>query len=273
MFQQKRRRREARWKSSCPGPAGCGPGPGRREAARSAAPWKGPAPGRIRRGGTAPPDRSAPQIRSRCSGGMPMPLSSTSSRTDVSCRERRTSMYPFSRPYLRALSSRLPTTRDSRNGSAFRNRSSSGFCRRREMPRGHGILFLADHRNHFAEIDGFPAETLGAQIQTGHVQQTLDQQRHFAGLPPDDGDGFPVFFQSVGPFFRVVALGQDDGSRGAQLVGGVGSELLFRFKRLFQPPQTCGQRNWPAAPPRRRGAEGRCAGSGPVLRGCCRRHR
>ena len=85
------------------------------------------------------------------------------------------------------------------------------------------------------QVHQLPVGGVCPLVQPGDGQQLADEVGHLVRLAVDHGQGLPLFLRGVAVLFRVFAGAFDDGHRGAQLVGGVGGELLFCLEGPLQP--------------------------------------
>ena len=75
---------------------------------------------------------------------------------------------------------------------------------------------------------------LMALIRAGKHQKLGNQRGHLLCLVENRRKRFFRLIQRLGILDRIFALGNDHRGRRAQLMGGVGRKLFFRFKRFFQ---------------------------------------
>ena len=96
-------------------------------------------------------------------------------------------------------------------------------------------LLLAQHLDQPAQVGLFKIRPLRALLEPGHLEQLGDQVPHAPRLPLDHVDRLGILRRVLRMAARVLALGEDDRDRCAQLVRRIRGELLFGFKRGLQP--------------------------------------
>ena len=160
-----------------------------------------------------------------------MPSSRTLSSAMSSCLPTQTQTWPSGLPYLRALSTRFWTRRESSAASA---RTKTGVIRLHNHLFGAVALLEADAARQVAQAELLQMGQLGALLQTGHAEKLGDQGGHLVGLPVNHEDGFKAFLRRFVVFFGIFAGSFDDGDGGAQLVGGVCSKLPLGLKGGLQ---------------------------------------
>ena len=96
-------------------------------------------------------------------------------------------------------------------------------------------IFFASLMNQISKIHWSKLHRFCPLIQSGNTEKLRNQIRHFHCLPIDHINGFRTFFRRFFILFRILTGTFDNRSRRSQLMGSIGSKLLFRFERFFQP--------------------------------------
>ena len=155
---------------------------------------------------------------SRSSTGMPLPRSTTRSRTRPAAMPASTRTGQSLWPWAMALSTRLATTRSSSAGSAWTGGTSSA----RRRPR-HGRAGQAGERGGDDLLEGRRPEQGrdGAGVDAGHVEEVVDEVGEPVGLVLDRLEELGGLLRGPGDVGLAEAVDRrlDPGERGAQVVG------------------------------------------------------
>ena len=99
--------------------------------------------------------------------------------------------------------------------------------------RDHGLL-VADDGDEIGEVGILPVDLLRALIEPRDLKHAADERRHLVRLPVDDIERRLIIRRRLRVLARVLAGGEDDGRRRAQLVRGIGREALFSLERALE---------------------------------------
>ena len=100
--------------------------------------------------------------------------------------------------------------------------------------RDHGLL-VADDGDEIGEVGILPVDLLRALIEPRDLEHAADERRHLVRLPVDDIERRLIIRGRLRVFACVLAGGEDDGRRRAQLVRGIGREALLGIERALKP--------------------------------------
>ena len=121
-----------------------------------------------------------------------------------------------------------------KGGIDLRMNSRFDLCLHPDIPK-ICILFFTEYGKKLGKIRILCIQLSCAKIQACHIQKLIDQQGHSFCLAADHADSLTVIFRIFPVFFHIGTLGKDDGSGGAQFMGGIGGKLFFCFEGLLQP--------------------------------------
>ena len=100
--------------------------------------------------------------------------------------------------------------------------------------RDHGLL-VADDGDEVGEIGILPVHLLRALVEARDLEHAADERRHLVRLPVDDIERRLIIRRRLRVLARVLAGGEDDGRRRAQLVRGIRREALLGLERSLKP--------------------------------------
>ena len=92
--------------------------------------------------------------------------------------------------------------------------------------RDHGLL-VADDGDEIGEVGILPVDLLRALIEPRDLEHAADERRHLVRLPVDDIERRLIIRGRLRIFACVLAGGEDDGRRRAQLVRDIGQQPLL----------------------------------------------
>ena len=99
--------------------------------------------------------------------------------------------------------------------------------------RDHGLL-VADDGDEIGEVGILPVDLLRALIEPRDLKHAADERRHLVRLPVDDIERRLIIRRRLRVLARVLAGGEDDGRRRAQLVRGIRREALLGLERSLK---------------------------------------
>ena len=100
--------------------------------------------------------------------------------------------------------------------------------------RDHGLL-VADDGDEVGEVGILPVHLLRALVEARDLEHAADERRHLVRLPVDDIERRLIIRRRLRVLARILAGGEDDGCRRAQLVRGIRREALLGLERSLKP--------------------------------------
>ena len=172
------------------------------------------------------------KIRSRSSGGMPGPASSTSRRTRLASPPTETRTVLPSGANLQALSTRTPEAGPANPaGSPRHGAPGLGRHDRQTAGLGHDAEPLRRGRRHDADVDGLRIGCPSHGVEAGQPQQVLQESPDPVGFAVNSLERAPVGLGIAFARQRQACLGLDHGDRRPQLVRGVSAEGQLALPR------------------------------------------
>ena len=99
---------------------------------------------------------------------------------------------------------------------------------------GHGADQLDTFCDSSGKVEGLTLQGLLAGVVAGEFEEGFDKAAHALGSALAGFDGLLVIFGGAFASQGHLGLGEDDGDRRAQFVGGIGSELALLGEGRFQ---------------------------------------